>query len=1172
MRIDRLDLEKYGHFDGYSLDLSGEARLHIVHGANEAGKSTALAAICDLLFGVPERTRLGFRHGNAALRIGASLRKPDGDVLDIKRRKGRTRTLLAGDGITELPDGLLAPLLGGIDRGDFERLFGLDHPRLRQGGEAMLAAGGDLARILFQAGSGLTGITDLTTALAAEADRLGSPARKQASKPLYEALDAHQAATARMRNEATKAEAWATAQAQLASATEKLARVQADLAAAQQERSRLERQRRVRPILARLVDIGQELAGLADAPDLPATLDADWRRAETGLREAHRRADEAVERHAQAAADLAAAGPAPRLPDLATAIEELFRQVGTIDKARADLPRRVREQEQMDERLALLAARIGRTGTDAASLEQALPAPVLAARIRDRIKGLARLEGSRDAAEKRAQAIAQQAELAEQSDIGTVEGDPAAAEAALNAALPLLGAEARLQEAERQMAEREDQLARLCRRLTGWQGDARALSALPLPALTLVERHLARHDQIAKSRQDQQAEETALKAEITRHERTLAALKAEGDVPTPTAIAEARRDRDQSWTLIRRRFLDKADVPVTEWSAFFGPNDPAPRLENALRTADDLVDRRAREAQRVADHLRAEADLADARTGLKAVEALGERLTAEQAALATEWQSLWAPSTVTPGEPAAMVEWLRLAGDILSRLEAQEQTHALLAERRREMAQCADYLHQALVLAGQAPAAGETALSQLRIRAETAVKQCRQHYDQHHRALTERQRIHRQLKDAEREKQAAQDALADWRQGWAGDMAILGLPAQAGAAEAEAALDAWTDIATQLQARHDLAHRIDRLREDIAAFTTQARDLATKALALEPRLDAQAAADPAILFNALRDAREEAARHAGLVEALSKAEAAEKAARTALATAQATLDDLRTLHRLDAQADIPALVALSARRRERQAAEKAVLDELAGAGDGLTLAELETDLADSDPDALSRHLAEKAMMIGELQKDLPDASAQARDAERALEALRQRAGIGEAAHDAAAAEAKAADVAQRWLRLRAAGLLLGLAVERYRDRNEHPLLRRASAVLAAMAASGGNPVTHLKVDYGDADHPVLLGVRGDGSDAHVQDMSEGLRDQLFLALRIAAVEAHIAQATPLPFIADDLFITSDEPRTAAGLVALTELGAATQVILFTHHRYVVDAARELDGVRVHHLG
>ena len=39
-------------------------------------------------------------------------------------------------------------------------------------------------------------------------------------------------------------------------------------------------------------------------------------------------------------------------------------------------------------------------------------------------------------------------------------------------------------------------------------------------------------------------------------------------------------------------------------------------------------------------------------------------------------------------------------------------------------------------------------------------------------------------------------------------------------------------------------------------------------------------------------------------------------------------------------------------------------------------------------------------------------------------------------------------------------------------------------------------------------------------------MSEGTRDQLYLALRLAALELHLGRATALPFVADDLTTTS----------------------------------------------
>ena len=55
MRISRINLLKYGLFEGTAFDLPvNEADIHIVYGDNEAGKSTTLAALEDLLFEFPQ--------------------------------------------------------------------------------------------------------------------------------------------------------------------------------------------------------------------------------------------------------------------------------------------------------------------------------------------------------------------------------------------------------------------------------------------------------------------------------------------------------------------------------------------------------------------------------------------------------------------------------------------------------------------------------------------------------------------------------------------------------------------------------------------------------------------------------------------------------------------------------------------------------------------------------------------------------------------------------------------------------------------------------------------------------------------------------------------------------------------------------------------------------------
>jgi uncharacterized protein YhaN len=77
-------------------------------------------------------------------------------------------------------------------------------------------------------------------------------------------------------------------------------------------------------------------------------------------------------------------------------------------------------------------------------------------------------------------------------------------------------------------------------------------------------------------------------------------------------------------------------------------------------------------------------------------------------------------------------------------------------------------------------------------------------------------------------------------------------------------------------------------------------------------------------------------------------------------------------------------------------------------------------------------------------------------------------------------------------------------------------------------------------------------------------MSTGTADQLFyLALRVASVEDYLGRSNAVPFVADDLFINFDDAHAAAGFEVFGQLARKTQIIFFTHHRHLVEIAREL---------
>ena len=104
-------------------------------------------------------------------------------------------------------------------------------------------------------------------------------------------------------------------------------------------------------------------------------------------------------------------------------------------------------------------------------------------------------------------------------------------------------------------------------------------------------------------------------------------------------------------------------------------------------------------------------------------------------------------------------------------------------------------------------------------------------------------------------------------------------------------------------------------------------------------------------------------------------------------------------------------------------------------------------------------------------------------------------------------------------------------------------------------------------DAGEGGGARLVAVNRAGRERFVDALSSGTRDQLFLALRLAALSASIERAEPMPLVADDILIEFDDERTRATLEVLARVSERTQILLFTHHRHVVDQASSL-GRRV----
>ena len=251
MKILRLDLRAFGPFTDVSLDLAaGSEGFHLVYGPNEAGKTSALRALRNLLYGIPGNTSDHFLHDYRSLRIGATLARRDGQQLEIVRRKGNKGTLLPPDEKEPLDESVLHGFRGGCDQAQFETMFGIDHAGLIAGGQDIIHGQGDIGHVLFAAGAGISDLRTIRSNLEKQAEDLFSP---RGLKPaVNQALTELHKAKKLIRDSQLPSSEWQKHKAALDDASKQLTAIEEKLGELSRQKSRLQRLAGALPAIGRL--------------------------------------------------------------------------------------------------------------------------------------------------------------------------------------------------------------------------------------------------------------------------------------------------------------------------------------------------------------------------------------------------------------------------------------------------------------------------------------------------------------------------------------------------------------------------------------------------------------------------------------------------------------------------------------------------------------------------------------------------------------------------------------------------------------------------------------------------------------------------------------------------------------------------------------------------------
>lgn len=1145
MRIHHLDLIAYGHFEDRRMTFRPDATVHLIYGPNEAGKSTALQAIGDLLFDFPQRytgkSRLrpiDFRFKLPDLRLGGELVRGDGQSIAFIRRKANKAALSDPETGEVLPDNILDPFLGGLDRDRFIREHGLDAETLRLGGAVLAGeSDADLGGSLLAAASGLIGLRRLQTRLDAEADEIFTSRSRKSRFAL--ARGERDAARAEERDTdlVLSARDWRDNEAAIRDNAAAQDDVRQKLAELDLRHRSLSRRIALRPALRHLDEARMALAEFDDLAGLPESLAERMEQALSEKETTARALADAEIRHTRLADQLTRYAPDQALVAAMPAVKELAENLGAFREWQTDSPKlaerlsaqKMEEQHWWNE-----------LDPDAQERSATLPSIAERTHLNQQALQLQNLLASRQNRSDEMTDLAERMKGGSEGDSGSGAPDLTVC-TQLSAALapifePLAGAVEEKARAQREIEQTDDAALRLdppVAHLT--EKTERAW-----PSDTAVEEALARHAALASEEERLATRLAELNTALDEKERRAGRRDASDELPDRADLERVRESRDTSLSEIR---AGKGD-----WTQSLR------MVQKADRIADRLIDHADEIARR-------EQDRAERETLARQRDETAQRLETSREAMAVwreEWSMLFSSLAEKPPLPGRAIAWLgrlrSLREDIAVARVRRDDAETLMERAGKER----DALLE-LALTVAVPNASSLAVDVLWRGVTARIEQLEEEDRKRQTAraiLAEHRKSH---SHAEREFQRLSNEIAALRGKLNAALPGFALPDDLSPETVFAILEGFKALSEIRAKAAETERRLAGIETKSDAFRRAARELLDRLMpaAMDDPLDSA--------VSRLRDRCEEAAglakRAADLRMECDEAAETLAEARQRAETADAALRVSATL--LPDDAELPVVVD-RLRARER-AAEKLVEQEqrFVELADGLAEDEVRQSVSAMDEVAASDELMrledEKSAAEDERERHRVEAG---RLFERKA-TLGARKGSELAAFHRQAAEERMATAAREWGRLRAASILLDAAMERYAKSVPNTTLDEAGKLFETLTDGA---FKGLAEDLDSDGKPILLVIRADGEKMHVRDtLSEGTRDQLYLALRLAWLKERASRGDLPPFIGDDLFTSFDDDRTRAGIRAFADASSAVQPILFTHHRAVVDAARQTLG-------
>jgi uncharacterized protein YhaN len=1168
MKIRQLFLKAFGPFTNTTLDFSGPANLHVIYGRNEAGKTSALRAMADLRYGIHGQSTDNFVHGFKEMRLAGVFEDGSGRQLGLARRKGNKDTLLMADidtgepitGSLITPDVLLA-LTGGVAREQFVTMYGLNSEHLRAGGDTLIRGEGELGAAMFEASTGSAGIKAILETL--QNDTKKYFALRGTTTVLVEATRQLDEAKQRYKQALTKPDQWKTLNRAHEDAVSRLADVRKQLAGQRRRQAELTELRVVEPLLRQLDQARNEWSDVQGFVDLPV----DARERRLAILQKQLQANsvllEVDEVLAQCQEEARSIQVDTSLLTHATAIDRLSTAVSAVRQGSDTRVRLVASTEAQGQKLLLQAARMTESVRPIKSLDELFRQLMSAAdqtELEVRITQFQAQTLALQHAQTQLRASSNKLELLQREA-------PEAPDALLQQALSLALKQAQsLGDAEKRLTDWIASCKTEQRKLDRNLAD---LSFTCVEQLT-ASRGLAASDIDTYERECTEwgkrlalniVQATQIDLDLQTQQRRLTSLAAVGEVVTADTLKNARLQRDAGWHGIRAAYIDR--VPAAPDLSTLGLPASFERLQGDADRQADLLREGAKRAAEVSECEQRITEMTKALGGLQDTQA---ELTNSLSTLDTLWQQTLTIAGVPLGTAAQVRAWLtgrQSALDQLDRLKDATQGHT---DFTQQVTQASHILLAALLALGQSVPENGRSLAKL----ITLGSACEQELVAAKVAMTRRAKdmkiLAQEVQDAQKEDAELGEKLLANRGALdaACNQLFLAVGVTPEAIKAQLAeLQRWGN---DYQLHDETLTQLKQLQASEAQVTRSAKALGellqeSDWVHLEPWFDG--------LSQRLALSRDAQTRLNTLNATVEKETKRRQRAQDDLDAATQNMARLMQQAGMQKAEELPDAEAQSERRRD-VARQLDTLKSQLNSASTKDAATLRAELIDLDSVAIEQEKQTCAAVIERLEADEQAVITAEQDTRLALADVDTSDKAAHAREEMEAAIARYRAGVRPWAQLKLAQALLTEALRRYREKAQGPLVELASEYFKAMT---GGRFVGLWVDD-DSGSPVLKAKPVQGTPVAVDALSEGTADQLYLALRLAALQVQRQPDRMMPLVLDDVFMTSDDERATHVFQALEKFAAQGQVLVFTHHQHLVDiAARTVQkgALRVHQL-